>query len=83
MKVILTETQMNALLLEERLAWILKESLNESTSFDEMKKKIRKALSMGVAVATILTAVANMNLSNIAKRQLIDYAKNTEMVNSY
>ena len=81
MKVILTETQMNALLLEERLAWILKESLNESTSFDEMKKKIRKALSMGVAVATILTAVANMNLSNIAKRQLIDYAKNTEMVN--
>lgn len=81
MKVILTETQMSALLTEERLAWILKESLNESKSFDEMKKKIKKALSMGVAVATILTAISNMNLSNGTKSQLIDFAKSTEMVN--
>ena len=74
-KLILTESQIQALLLEERLAWLLQESLNESKNFDEMKRKIKKALAMGVSVAVIIAAISKMNLPFGEKRSLEDLAK--------
>ena len=74
-KLILTESQIQTLLLEERLAWLLQESLNESKNFDEMKRKIKKALAMGVSVAVIIAAISKMNLPFEEKRSLEDLAK--------
>lgn len=72
MKVILTETQAKILLYEERLAYLLQESLTESKTFDEMKKKIKKALAMGVAAATIIAAINKLGIAKQERERLID-----------
>jgi len=82
MKVVLTEAQMKTLLYEERLAWLLQESLNESKTFDEMSKKIKKALAMGVSVAAIIAAISKMDIPDFWKSRLEQTAHNTEMVDT-
>lgn len=84
-KVILTENQVKTLLYEERLAWLLQESLNESKTFEDLKKKIMKALAMGVSVITIISAISHLNINNDAKQELINIAngeERTEMVDT-
>lgn len=79
MKVYLTESQFKAVLTEERLAWILQETLNESKTLDGLKQKILKALAMGVSVATIIMAISKLDISNDMKQELANVAKeNTE-----
>lgn len=72
MKVILTETQYKYVLTEERLAYILQESLNESKSFKDLMAKIKQALVAGVAASVLLAAVAKLEIPTIEKQQLID-----------
>ena len=74
-KVVLTESQIQTLILEERLAWLLQESLNESKNFEEMKRKVKKALAMGVSVAVIIAAISKMDIPFGQKRSLEDLAK--------
>lgn len=73
---------MKTLLYEERLAWLLQESLNESKTFDEMSKKIKKALAMGVSVAAIIAAISKMDIPDFWKSRLEQTAHNTEMVDT-
>ena len=82
-KVILTESQMQTLLLEQRLAYILQESLNESKTFDEVKRKVLKALALGVSVAVIIAAISKMNISHEQMKQLTQMVEDqTEMVDT-
>ena len=82
MNIVLTESQLKVIITEERLAWLLQNSLNESKGFEEMKKKIKKAIAMGVSTALIITAISNANLSNEDKSKLMSMTDNTEMVDS-
>ena len=81
MRVILTESQFKTLLMEQRLAYILQESLNESRTFDEMKQKIKKALALGVSTAVIVAAISRMGIPNEQKEQLKNIAQ-TEMIDT-
>lgn len=83
-RVVLTENQMKAVLLEEQVARILIESLNESKSFEDMKNRIKKALAMGVSVAAIISAISRSSLSDEARSQLISdlNTEQTEMVDT-
>lgn len=81
MKVILTESQFNALLTEERLARILQESWGESKKMDTLKRKIKKALAMGVTVAALMTAVSKLDTSFGERQELTNFI-NTEMADS-
>lgn len=74
-KVILTESQKQYIITEQRLAQVLQESLNESKTFDELKQKIKKALAMGVAVTAIISAINHLGIPNDRKAELINDVK--------
>lgn len=79
MKVIITEQQAKIFLYEERLAYLLQESLNESKSFEEMKAKIKRALAAGVAVVTIIAAINKLGIAEKEKHALIDAIEQTQV----
>jgi hypothetical protein len=70
MKVVLTENQLNNLILIEEVKIVLSESLNENLNFDILKSKIKKLLLNGVAIASILAAIHSVNVSNKEKEAL-------------
>lgn len=74
-KIILTESQTEYILTEERLARLLQESLNESKNFEDLKKKIKKALAMGVTVAAIIGAIQKLDIPNSLKTELANEAR--------
>jgi hypothetical protein len=78
MKIILTEQQFRNILLNERIEVILN-SLNESKSFKDMKKKIKVAISSGVAISVILLAIAKLNTNSEEKEELAKFAKKMEI----
>lgn len=78
-KVILTEEQKQYLLTEEGLAQLLQETINESKSFDELKKKIKKALAMGVTVAAIVAAIQKLDIPDANKRELMSDAQQEQI----
>ena len=78
-KVILTEEQKQYLLTEEGLAQLLQETINESKSFDELKKKIKKALAMGVTVAAIVAAIQKLDIPDANKRELMNDAQQEQV----
>lgn len=71
MKIILTEQQFYSLLQEGAISNVLNESIN----LDDLKRKIRRAIIMGVSCIALTTAVKDMNLSLDIKQQLIDMIK--------
>ena len=78
-KIVLSESQMKAVLLEERLALILQESLNESKTFEDLKKKVMKALALGVSVVTLISAISHLNIDDAKKQELMNMIDTTEM----
>lgn len=75
MKVVLTENQLNNLVLIEEVKIVLSESLNENLNMNILKDKIKKLLLNGVAIATILGAINSANVPNKEKELLANIAK--------
>ena len=69
-KVIISETQLQQIVIHEECEDMLLCALNESANLSVIKKKIRKALIMGVSVAVILAAIAKLAISNEEKNEL-------------
>ena len=67
MKVILSETQLNALLHTEGVSQLLQESVGDSERF---KKIILRLLASGVAVATIINAINKIDAPMQEKEEL-------------
>lgn len=80
MEIVLTESQFNSLLLEERMEQLLRGAINESKNINDLKKTIKRCLGAGVAVATIISAISKSGLPNEEKQMLTDLVTNTEMV---
>ena len=74
MKVILTESQINALLQTEGVARLLQESLGDSKNLENLKGIIRKLLATGVALTTIIAALDKQNMSQSDREILINAA---------
>lgn len=68
MKLILTESQIKTLVVNERLDALLTEDVN----IDNIKNKIKKLLIAGVAIASIISIINNSNLSKKEKYDLIE-----------
>lgn len=80
MNVVLTDKQLNNLILIEEVKIALYEPLNENLNIDILKNKIKKLLLNGVAIATIITAVNSSIISKAEKEALIAYIKQAEIV---
>lgn len=80
MNVVLTNKQLNNLVLIEEVKIVLSKPLNENLNIDILKNKIKKLLLNGVAIATILTVVNSTNISKAEKEALISYIKQAEIV---
>ena len=80
-KVILTEAQVRYLVTENGLARLLLESLNESQNFEGLKKRIRRALTVGISLAVIIPAINKLHAPEAVKDALVQYAK-TELVDT-
>lgn len=75
MKVVLTENQLNNLILIEEVKIVLSESLNENLNFDILKSKIKKLLLNGVSIASILAVINTINISIQEKESLANIAR--------
>ena len=80
-KVILTEAQVRFLVTEDGLARLLLESLNESINYEDLKRKIRRALAVGVSLAVIIPAINKLHAPEAVKDSLRQLAK-TEVLDS-
>lgn len=69
-KVVISETQLKHIVIHEECEDMLLFALNESANLSVIKKKIRKALIMGVSVAVILAAIAKLAISSEEKNEL-------------
>lgn len=78
-KVVLTESQILHIVMQEQHENMLLCELNESKSLQDIKKKIKKAILAGTTAAVILGAVAKMDISDNEKRELEQMVQ-TEMV---
>lgn len=78
-KVVLTESQILHVVMQEQRENILLCELNESKSLQDIKKKIKRAILAGTTAAVILGAVARMDIGDNEKRELEQMVK-TEMV---
>lgn len=74
-KIMLTETQLNEILKTENSEDLLLCVLNESVNFEDLKRKIKRALATGVTVAAILSAISNLNISQNQKELLAKVVK--------
>ena len=83
MKVILTEAQLCLILLQENLNTM---ELNENKSFrklkNKLKRKIRRFIINGIAGASLIAAIYALNISEEDKKELADFAKQEEVINS-
>lgn len=93
-KVILTESQARYLVTEDTLARLLLESLNESLNIEDLKGKIKKAIAVGVSIATISAAICKLHaperlkaeLDNFVRAEMVDttgYAQKVKDVENY
>lgn len=80
-KVILTEAQVRFLVTEDGLARLLLESLNESINYEDLKRKIRRALAVGVSLAVIIPAINKLHAPEAVKDSLRQLAK-TEVLDT-
>lgn len=71
-QVVLTESQMAEIICEEYLSEKLVGLLSESRTESELKRKIRKALLLGMSVAAISAAIRHSDIPNVFKKKLID-----------
>ena len=69
-KVVISEAQLKHIVIHEECEDMLLFALNESANLSVIKKKIRKALIMGVSVAVILAAIAKLAISSEEKNEL-------------
>ena len=69
-QVLLTESQFKALLNEERLTLILQEAVEESTSYDKLRLKIKNLLLAGVSAISIFACITNLKIPNSVKESL-------------
>ena len=74
-KIMLTETQLNEILKTENSEDLLLCVLNESVNFEDLKRKIKRALATGVTVAAILSAISNLNINSNQKELLAKVVK--------
>lgn len=75
-KVIISETQLQQIVIHEECEDMLLCALNESANLNVIKKKIRKALIMGASVAVILAAIAKLAISSEEKNELKQMVQN-------
>jgi len=80
MKVILTEQQINNIVLIEEIKITLYESLNENISIENFKKNIKKMLLTGVALTSIIAAINGINISQERKAELKQIAKQEQLM---
>lgn len=78
-KVLITESQLKQVVMQEQYENFLVHQLNESLDFNALKKKIKRALLAGVTASVILGAVSKLDINDVEKRQL-EQMVNTEMV---
>lgn len=78
MKLILTEQQLNNVLINERMEYLVFESLNESLDFKTLIKKIRKALMVGISATLLLSSVNNMDIPQSEKETLKNFIESFE-----
>lgn len=74
-KLVLTESQFKEIINEEYVNMLLSESIN----FQDIKKRIKRALLVGATTSAILSFVANLDISDSKKQELENFIK-TEMV---
>ena len=72
MKLILTEQQLNNVLINERMEYLVSETLNESIDFKSLRKKIKRALMAGISATLLLSSVNNMEIPQSEKETLIN-----------
>jgi gas vesicle protein len=78
-KVVLTEAQLNQIIMLEQYENAILLELNESKNLQDIKKKLKRAFLTGITVAAILGAVSRMDISNSQKQELKQFV-NTELV---
>ena len=78
-KIFITESQLNKVLMQEQSENALLCELNESIDFNNLKRKIKKAILAGVAASVILSAVSKLNVDDNTKHELEKIVQ-TEMV---
>ena len=78
MKLILTEQQLNNVLINERIEYLVLESLNESLNFKTLIKKIRKALMVGISATLLLSSINNMDIPQSEKEALKNFIESFE-----
>lgn len=78
MKLILTEQQLNNVLINERMEYLVLESLNESLNFKTLIKKIRKALMVGISATLLLSSINNMDIPQSEKEALKNFIESFE-----
>ena len=74
MKVILTEQQLNKIISIEKDKNLLFESFSNSDNVNIVKKKIKRAILAGVAIASILGAISKLSNDASEKKMLKQYA---------
>lgn len=80
MKIILYESQINTLVLSEQVSTLLSKTLNEEKNLDILKKQIKKFIIRGIALATLIAGINALHISRIEKLELIELAKQEEML---
>lgn len=74
MRIILTEQQYDALIFNERLAYLLQEDSSFKKK-DLIRKLIKQCLIAGMAVGAIITAINQSNLPAKEKLEMVEMAK--------
>ena len=69
-KVVLTESQILHIVMQEQCENMLLCELNEARNLQDLKKKIKRAILAGTTAAVILGAVARMDIGDNEKSEL-------------
>ena len=75
MKLILTESQINQLVLFEQASFLLNEIICEEKNLEAVKKRIKQMIIGGVSLAAIIYGIEKSNLMDNIKQQLIQFTK--------
>lgn len=79
MKLVLTENQVNNLILIEEINTIISDTINENLNMENLRAKIKKLLLSGVAIASIIVSINSMNATMKQKENAIQIAKQEEL----
>ena len=71
MKLVLTENQVNNLILIEEINTIISDVINENLNMENLREKIKKLLLSGVAIASIIVSINSMNATMKQKENAI------------